>query len=63
MTYRSYLFVLLIGTVIAGCGGNETKTAAVAPVAKKPVLMAPFRFHKLIEVSPGQSYDVLSWGR
>jgi hypothetical protein len=25
--------------------------------------MAPFRFHKLIEVSPGQSYDVLSWGR
>lgn len=63
MTYRSYLFVLLIGTVIAGCGGNETKTAAVTPVAKKPALMAPFRFHKLIEVSPGQSYDVLSWGR
>lgn len=63
MTYRYYLFALLTGTVIAGCGGNETKTATVAQAAKKPALMAPFRFHKLIEVSPGQSYDVLSWGR
>ena len=64
MVNRFYLSVLLIGTVtaIAGCGGNETKTAA-APTAKKPEPMAPFRFHKLIEVSPGQSYDVLSWGR
>jgi hypothetical protein len=64
MVNRFYLLVLLIGTVaaIAGCNSNETKTAA-APIAKKPEPMAPFRFHKLIEVSPGQSYDVLSWGR
>lgn len=64
MVNRFYLLVLLIGTVaaIAGCNSNETKTAA-APTAKKPEPMAPFRFHKLIEVSPGQSYDVLSWGR
>jgi len=25
--------------------------------------MEPFRFHKAIEVSPGQTYDVVSWGR
>ena len=25
--------------------------------------MAPFRFHKMIEVSPGQYYDVMNWGR
>jgi hypothetical protein len=25
--------------------------------------MEPFRFHKMIEVSPGQDYDILSWGR
>ncbi len=25
--------------------------------------MDPFRYHKLIEVSPGQDYDILSWGR
>jgi len=63
MINRFYLLVLLIGTVIAGCGGNEKKTAAIASVAKKPELIPPFRFHKLIEVSPGQSYDILSWGR
>jgi len=63
MTNRFYLFALLIGTVIAGCGGNEKKPATTASVAKQPELMPPFRFHKLIEVSPGQSYDILSWGR
>lgn len=25
--------------------------------------MDPFRYHKLIEVSPGQDYDILNWGR
>jgi hypothetical protein len=63
MTNRFYLFALLIGAVTAGCGGNEQKPATTTPLAKKPQVMAPFRFHKLIEVSPGQSYDVLSWGR
>jgi hypothetical protein len=33
----------------------------IAP--EKPAVMQPFRFHKAIEVSPGQTYDVLSWGR
>ena len=48
---------------MAGCGGNEQKPVATTQAAKKPELMQPFRFHKLIEVSPGQSYDILSWGR
>ncbi|MGN8068971.1 hypothetical protein [Mucilaginibacter sp. 22184] len=63
MTNRFYLFALLIGAAITGCGGNEKKPLSTVPVAKKPELMPPFRFHKLIEVSPGQSYDILSWGR
>ncbi|WPV01833.1 hypothetical protein SNE26_08610 [Mucilaginibacter sp. cycad4] len=63
MTNRFYLFVLAISALMAGCGGTETKKPATPTVPKKPELMAPFRFHKLIEVSPGQSYDVLSWGR
>jgi hypothetical protein len=25
--------------------------------------MEPFRYHKMIEVSPGQDYDIMSWGR
>jgi hypothetical protein len=32
-------------------------------VAAKPAVMQPFRYHKLIESSPGQYFDILSWGR
>jgi hypothetical protein len=63
MVNRFYLFALLIGTIIAGCNSNDTKTAVSTPAVKKSALMPPFRFHKMIEVSPGQSYDILSWGR
>ncbi|WP_143065064.1 hypothetical protein [Mucilaginibacter gossypiicola] len=63
MTNRFYLFALAISALMAGCGGQETKKPAAPTAPKKPELMAPFRFHKLIEVSPGQSYDILSWGR
>jgi len=35
---------------------SETKPAA-------PAVMAPFRYHKMVEVSPGQDFDVMSWGR
>ena len=35
--------------------------AAVAPA--KATLPAPFRYHKLIESSPGVYFDVLTWGR
>jgi hypothetical protein len=63
MTNRFYLFAFAMSALMAGCGRQETKTPAAPTAPKKPELMAPFRFHKLIEVSPGQSYDVLSWGR
>ena len=63
MTNRLYLFALAISALTAGCSGQETKKPAAPTAPKKPELMAPFRYHKLIEVSPGQSYDILSWGR
>ncbi|WP_184542972.1 hypothetical protein [Mucilaginibacter sp. FT3.2] len=65
MIRRFYYITFLIAAVVSitGCGSNNTKPVATASVAKAPELMRPFRFHKLIEVSPGQSYDVLSWGR
>jgi len=40
---------------------KKPQSTVVAP--KKLSVMEPFRYHKLIEVSPGQDYDVLSWGR
>ena len=64
MKHKFYLFAL-IGCLIAAsaCNQQEQKMAAPAALAKKPDYVDPFRFHKLIEVSPGEDYDVLSWGR
>jgi hypothetical protein len=58
-----YLLVLTCCILIAGCSNDEKPTGVVATIPKKPALTDPFRFHKLIEVSPGQDYDILSWGR
>lgn len=68
MNGRFYLYLLISCLIItAGCNQDDKKPAsavATAPVAPvKPVPMRPFRFHKLIEVSPGQDFDILSWGR
>ncbi len=63
---RRYLFYLLAPICImlmVGCNNEEKPAVVAAPVPKKPVIMDPFRFHKMIEVSPGQDYDILSWGR
>jgi hypothetical protein len=63
MNFKNYLFIPVIGLFITGCGSDGKKPAASNNVAAKPALMQPFRFHKAIEVSPGQTYDVVSWGR
>ena len=48
---------------MAACNQEEKKASPPPAQAKKPDYVAPFRYHKLIEVSPGQDYDVLTWGR
>ena len=63
MNFRNYLFISAVGLLAAGCGGDAKKPAANNNIAAKPPVMQPFRFHKAIEVSPGQTYDVVSWGR
>ncbi|GGH04792.1 hypothetical protein [Mucilaginibacter phyllosphaerae] len=63
MNLRNYLFVTVLGLLITGCGSKDNKPAAGKSVAARPAVMQPFRFHKAIEVSPGQTYDVVSWGR
>ena len=58
-----YFLTAICFMLFAGCS-DDTKPKSTLPAApSKPVLMPPFRFHKLVEVSPGQDYDVLSWGR
>ncbi|HZY35127.1 MAG TPA: hypothetical protein VFE53_00680 [Mucilaginibacter sp.] len=58
----SIYFLTLAGGLLAGCS-NGDKPAATVSAPKTPAIMPPFRYHKLIEVSPGQDYDVVSWGR
>jgi len=48
---------------MAGCSQEQKAPANHEADLKKPVLMEPFEYHKLIESSPGQYYDILSWGR
>jgi len=63
MKHPYYLFLLVIGSLITGCGSNDKPMSTTPSAPAKPVLMEPFRYHKMIEVSPGQDYDILSWGR
>jgi hypothetical protein len=67
MKARFYLLILT-GCLIAAAGCNQDTKKVTAPAAtsapeKKPGLTDPFRYHKLVEVSPGQDFDILSWGR
>lgn len=54
--------MLIACAFIAGCA-QEQKKQVTAAAPKAPVIQEPFKFHKLVEVAPGQYYDVLSWGR
>lgn len=58
------LITFAFATVFAGCNQTGQKTIVQkATTSAKPQLIQPFRFHKMVEVSPGNSFDVLSWGR
>ena len=66
MSNRLYFYILMAGLLANGCAQQAGKPATVATVpqeSQKPSLMDPFRYHKLIEVSPGNDFDILSWGR
>ena len=63
MNARFNFFLLIGGLLMAACNQQEKKASPPPASPKTPDYVAPFRFHKLIEVSPGQDYDVLSWGR
>ncbi|WP_374951157.1 PliI family lysozyme inhibitor of I-type lysozyme [Mucilaginibacter sp.] len=64
MNLKYYFLLSTACIVLASCSnGDKNPATASSPVAAKAALMQPFRFHKAIEVSPGQTYDVVSWGR
>lgn len=61
MQIKPYLLMLMGGIIMAGC--NQEQKAPVTRLESTPKVMEPFRYHKLIEVAPGEYYDILSWGR
>jgi len=63
MRNRLYLSLLSIGLLATACHQQDKPVATIPVLQKKPSLMEPFRFHKMIEVAPGNDFDVLSWGR
>src|ERR1700732_1877942 len=58
-----FCLFLLISCLFISCNNDQKPVGVTAVTPAKSVIMQPFRFHKLVEVSPGQDYDVLSWGR
>ena len=58
------LIAVVITAILAGCNSSNQQPAVQKIVTTaKPGLMQPFRFHKTIEVSPDNIFDVFSWGR
>lgn len=58
-----YVFSLLLVCIIVSCSNKESPKKITSTPDKKDEIMEPFRFHKAIEVKPGLTLDVLSWGR
>jgi len=66
MTNRLYFLISIASILGAGCAQEAGKPAAnttTTTVPLKTALTEPFRYHKLVEVSPGDDFDILSWGR
>lgn len=63
MRNRLYLSLLCVCLLATACHQQDKPVATIPVLQKKPSLMDPFRFHKMIEVAPGNDFDILSWGR
>jgi hypothetical protein len=52
-----------MGMALCACTQEQPKKNYSEVKSAAPVVMQPFRYHKMIEVSPGQDFDIMSWGR
>ncbi len=58
---NKYALLGIIGLIFSACGGEESSENQHTPKARP--LAPPFRFQRKIEVKPGLTYDLLTWGR
>ncbi len=62
MNVIKVISVLCLTGLLFSCGTEDEKqTVSVKQEVKK--ILEPFRFHKAIEVKPGLTLDIVSWGR
>ncbi|MFA6946354.1 MAG: hypothetical protein WC220_10690, partial [Pedobacter sp.] len=61
MNVLKIISALFFSGLLISCGEEEKQAAVKKPEVKK--IMDPFRFHKAIEVKPGLTLDIDSWGR
>ena len=63
MKQKLLLIFTMTCLTFGACNQQDNKPYTAPLVQKKRVIEEPFKYHKTIEVAPGQYYDVLSWGR
>jgi hypothetical protein len=63
MNFTKYLSVLFLSVALLGSCTSENKEVVQVKQPEAKRVMEPFRYHKAIEVKPGLTLDVLSWGR
>ena len=64
MRFFYFIISLLSFILLISCNDNKSTTIeSTKPVSLNNNLIDPFKYHKLIEVSPGQYYDIFSWSR
>lgn len=62
MKFLKPVSILIIAVIFNSCTSSE-KPMVVDQKPAKVNFQPPFRFHKAIEVKPGLTLDVVSWGR
>jgi hypothetical protein len=59
----NYFILASLSLLAVACNQEQPKKNFSENKPAAPAVMSPFRYHKMIEVSPGQDFDVMSWGR
>ena len=63
MSFVKYISALFLSIALLDSCTSENKEPVEVKKPEAKTIMAPFRFHKAIEVKPGLTLDVVSWGR
>ena len=58
MFNKPVLVITAAVLTIIGCNSKPKPVQAPIHAVSKPIMMQPFTYHKLVEVSPGQDYDI-----